>query len=90
MSDAMAANEDDKRVANDAKFFYTSKESGSVSLGPEVSFKKYQPQLNKAVLPDMKHLEPPGSMAQRLVLGPREETHELILWSKDQWAEKIR
>ena len=85
----MAANEEDKRVANDAKFLYTSKKSGSVSLGPEVSFKKYQPQLNEVVLPDMKHLEP-GSMAQRLVLGSKEEKHRLILWSKDQWADRIR
>ncbi|KAM0796207.1 hypothetical protein BDR22DRAFT_893540 [Usnea florida] len=86
----MAVNEEDKRVENDADFFYTSKESGPVSLGPVVSFKNYQPQLDNAVLPDMKHLEPPGSMAQRLVLGHREEKHRVILWSKYQWAEKIR
>lgn len=86
----MAVNDEDKRVANDANFFYTSQESGSVFLGPEVSFKKYRPQLNKAVIPDMKHLKPPGSMAQRLVLGPREENHRIILWSEDQWAGKIR
>ena len=90
MSDAMAANEEDKTVANDAKFFYTVDKSKPISLGIEASFKKRQPQFNQAFLQHTKRLEPPESMAQQLVLGPREETHEVILWNKDQWAEKIR
>ena len=89
MNDAMANHKEDKRFANDANVIYAAEISEPVSQSPETIFEKRQPHMNK-VFPHVEDVEPSGSMAQRLVFGGREETHRVILWSRDQWAEKIR
>ena len=90
MKNTMANHEEDKRFADDVNVFSSAGKSDPVSRGPETHLKKRLPQLNNAFPPYVEHVEKPGSMAQRLVFGHREETHRVILWTKGHWAEKIR